>query len=90
MIFLFSFAELKLPAICTVEVIRVIRIIFEYERLFVNNGMTLLANVLSQASSFFPVMARTAEMSETAQKREISKVSTGTTYCSAKYKQNIY
>lgn len=43
--------------------IRVIRIIFEYERLFVNNGMTLLANVLSQASGFFPVMARTAQMS---------------------------
>lgn len=43
--------------------IRVIRIIFEYERLFINNGMTLLANVLSQASGFLPIMARTAEMS---------------------------
>lgn len=65
-IFLFPFAELRLPAVGTVEMIRVIRIIFEYERLFINNGMTLLANVLSQASGFFPVMARTAEMSETA------------------------
>lgn len=65
-IFLFSSVELKLPAVCTVEVIRVIRIVFEYERLFINNGMTLLANVLSQASGFFPVMARTAEMPETA------------------------
>lgn len=64
-IFLSSFAELKLPAVCTVEVIRVVRIIFEYERLFVNNGVALLANVLSQASGLFPVMARTAEMPET-------------------------
>lgn len=67
--------------------IRVIRIIFEYERLFIDNGMTLLANVLSQASGFFPVMARTAEMSETVLKREVS---TGTRYYSAKYKQKIY
>lgn len=43
--------------------IRVIRIIFENERLFINNGMALLANVLPQASGFFLVMARTAEMS---------------------------
>ena len=64
-ILLFSFVELKLPAVCTVEMIRVIRIIFENERLFINNGMALLANVLPQASGFFPVMARTAEMSET-------------------------
>ena len=62
---LFSFVELKLPAVCTVEAIGAIRIIFENERLFINNGMALLANVLPQASGFFPVMARTAEMSET-------------------------
>jgi len=60
-----------------------IRIILEYERLFVNNGMTLLANVLPQASGFLPVMARTAEMSETALKEEVS---TGTRYYSVKYK----
>lgn len=61
---LFSFVELKLPAVCTVEAIGVIRIIFENERLFINNGMALLANVLPQASGFFPVVARMAEMSE--------------------------
>lgn len=57
--------ELKLPAVCTVEMIRVIGIIFENEGLLVNNGVALLANVLSQASGFFPVMAGTAEMSAT-------------------------
>jgi len=65
-ILLFCFVELKLPAVCTVEMITVIRIIFENERLFVNNGMALLANGLLQASGFFfPATPRMAEMSET-------------------------
>lgn len=48
--------------------IRMIGIILEYERLFINNGMALLADVFSQTPGFLPVVTRTAKMPKNREK----------------------
>lgn len=51
-----------LTAVVAVEVIRVVRIILEQQRLLLNNGVTLLADVLAEAPSFLPVVAWTTQV----------------------------
>lgn len=45
-----------------------VRVVLENERLFINDGMALLANVLAQAPGFLSIMARTAKVSENNQR----------------------
>lgn len=51
-----------LPAVVAVEVIRVVRVILEQERLLLNNGVTLLTDVLAEASSFLSVVTWTTQV----------------------------
>lgn len=51
------------PAVGTVEVVRVIRVILEDQRLFINDGMAFLADVFSKASGLFTIMTRTTQVS---------------------------
>lgn len=51
-----------LPAVVAVEVIRVVGVIFEQQRLLLNNGMTLLTDVLAKAPSFFSVVTGTTQV----------------------------
>lgn len=51
-----------LTAVVAVEVVRVVRVIFEQQRLLLDDGVTLLADVLAKAAGLLPVMARTAQM----------------------------
>lgn len=52
-----------LPAVGAVEVVWVVRVVLEYQRLFVNDGMALLADILSKASGFLTVMTGTTQVS---------------------------
>lgn len=52
-----------LPAVGTVEVVWMVRVILEDQRLFINDGMAFLANVFSKASGLFTVMAWTTQVS---------------------------
>lgn len=49
-------------AVVAVEVIRVIGVILEQKRLLVNNGVTLLTDVLAKAPSFLSVVAWTTQV----------------------------
>ena len=51
-----------LPAVVAVEVIGVIGVILEQERLLLNDGVTLLTDVLSQSPSLLSVVAGTTQM----------------------------
>lgn len=51
-----------LPAVGTVEVVRVVRVILEYQRLLINDGMAFLADVLPKASGFLTVMTGATQM----------------------------
>lgn len=51
-----------LTAVVAVEVIRVVRVILEQQRLLLNNGVTLLTDVLAEASSFLSVVTRTTQV----------------------------
>lgn len=44
------------PAVGTVEVVWVVRVILEDQRLFINDGMAFLADVFSKASGFLTIM----------------------------------
>lgn len=45
-----------LPAIGTVEMVWMVRVILEYQRLLINDGMAFLADVFSKASGFLTIM----------------------------------
>lgn len=49
-----------LPAVVAVEVIGVVGVILEQERLLLNDGVTLLADVLSETPSLLSVVAGAA------------------------------
>lgn len=51
-----------LPAVGTVEVIGMIGIVLEDERLFINDCMAFLANVLAQAPGFLSIVAGAAKV----------------------------
>lgn len=53
-----------LPAVVAVEVIRVVGVILEQQRLLLNNGVTLLTDVLAEATSFLSVVAWTTQVPE--------------------------
>lgn len=52
-----------IPAVGTVEVVWMVRVILEDQRLFINDGMAFLADVFSKASGLFTVMAWTTQVS---------------------------
>lgn len=51
-----------LPAVGAVEVVRVVGVVLEYQRLLINDGMTLLADVFSKASGFLTVVTGATQM----------------------------
>lgn len=51
-----------LPAVVAVEVIRVVRIILEQQRLLLNNGVALLADVLAKAPGFLSIVTWTTQV----------------------------
>lgn len=59
-----------LPAVVTVEVIRVVGVVLEQQRLLINYGMALLTDVLAQAPSFLSVVAWTAQVPD-GREREV-------------------
>lgn len=59
--------EVTAPAVGTVEVVRMVRVVLEYQRLLVDDGMAFLADVFSQASGFFKIVTGAAQMSEQSQ-----------------------
>lgn len=52
-----------LPAVGTVEVVWMVRVILEDQRLFINDGMALLADVFSKAPGFLTIVTRATQMS---------------------------
>lgn len=52
-----------LPAVGTVEMVWMIRVILEYQRLLIDDGMALLADVFSKASGFLTIMTGTTQVS---------------------------
>jgi len=48
-----------LPAVGTVEMVWMVRVILEYQRLLINDGMAFLADVFSKASGFLTIMTGT-------------------------------
>lgn len=52
------------PAVVTVEVVWVIWIVLKDERLLFNNSMALLADILAEAPSLLPIMARATQVPE--------------------------
>lgn len=68
----FLIESLCLPAVVAVEVIRVVGVVLEKQRLLLNNGVALLADVLAKAPSFLSVVTWAAQMpGGTARGREI-------------------
>lgn len=51
-----------LPAVVAVEVVRVVGVVLEEQRLLLDDGVTLLADVLAQSPSFLPVVTRTTQV----------------------------
>lgn len=51
-----------LPAVVTVEVIGVVGVILEQQRLLLDNGVTLLTDVLAEAPGFLSVVTWTTQV----------------------------
>lgn len=63
-----------LPTVGAAEMIRMIGVIPEHKRLFINYQVTFLANIFPQAFGFLTIMARPTEMSASVlHKAQISK-----------------
>lgn len=54
---------MRVPAVVAVEVIRVIRVVLEQQRLLVDDGVALLTDVLAETPSLLSVVARAAQVS---------------------------
>lgn len=52
------------PAVVAVEVVRVVGVVLKDQRLLLDDGVTLLADVLAQAAGFLPVVARPTQVPE--------------------------
>lgn len=52
-----------LPAVGTVEVVWMVRVVLEDQRLFIDDGMALLADVFSKAPGFLTIVTRATQMS---------------------------
>lgn len=57
----------QVPAVGAVEVVRVVGVVLEYQRLLINDGMTLLADVFSKASGFLTVVTGATQMPKQAE-----------------------
>lgn len=57
------------PAVVAVEVVRVVGVVLEEQRLLLDDGVTLLADVLAQPPSFLPVVTRTAQVPDGKERR---------------------
>lgn len=58
---------IAIPAVGTVEVVWMVRVILEDQRLFINDGMALLADVFSKAPGFLTIVTRATQMSKQSQ-----------------------
>lgn len=69
-----------LPAVVAVEVVRVVGVVLKDQRLFFDDGVTLLADILPQAAGFLTVVARPTQVpevrrgAEPQQKSELSAI----------------
>lgn len=52
-----------LPAVGTVEVVWMVRVVLEYQRLFINDGVALLADVFPKAPGFLTIMTGATQVS---------------------------
>lgn len=50
------------PAVVAVEVIRMVGVVLEQQRMLFNDGVTLLTDVLAQATSLLSVVTRTTQV----------------------------
>lgn len=50
------------PAVVAIEVIWVVGVVLEEEGLLLDDGVTLLADVLAEAAGFLPVVTRTTQV----------------------------
>lgn len=48
--------EIAVPAVGTVEMVWMVRVILEYQRLLIDDGVAFLADVFSKASGFLTIM----------------------------------
>lgn len=55
--------EIAIPAVGTVEMVWMIRVILEYQRLFINDGVAFLADVFSKAPGLLTIMTGATQMS---------------------------
>lgn len=59
--------ENAIPAVGTVEVVWMVRVVLEDQRLLLNDGMALLADVFSKTSGFLTIMTGATKMSKQSQ-----------------------
>lgn len=59
--------DTAVPAVGTVEVVWMVGVVLEYQRLLVDDGVALLADVLPEASGLLSVMAGATQMSKQSQ-----------------------
>lgn len=57
-----SSCKLHWPAVAAVEVVGMVRVVFENERLLLDDGVTLLTDVLAETASLLAVMTRAAQV----------------------------
>lgn len=59
--------EIAIPAVGTVEVVWMVRVVLEYQRLLVNDGVAFLADVFSKAPGFLTIMTGATQMPKQSQ-----------------------
>lgn len=59
--------SIAIPAVGTVEVVWMVRVVLEDQRLFIDDGMALLADVFSKAPGFLTIVTRATQMSKQSQ-----------------------
>lgn len=59
--------EIAVPAVGTVEMVWMVRVILEYQRLLIDDGVAFLADVFSKASGFLTIMTGATQMSKQSQ-----------------------
>lgn len=59
--------EIAIPAVGTVEMVWMVRVVLEYQRLLINDGVAFLADVFSKAPGFLTIMTGATQMSKKSQ-----------------------
>ena len=68
--------EITIPAVGTVEMVWMVRVVLENQRLFINDGVAFLADVFSKAPGFLTIMTGATQMSKQNQNcfRNLNKI----------------